>query len=156
MNIVLGNNSFTLLPSVIDDYFTPEHDHHRDSDIAHSMLLTDPGPSYDLVKMQQLGSDPGSGRTFLFIPDRLDIPDSLRGDIASSPQFYLSTLLSASLRNNTDCVQSLTSGDLRLVREDCYSALGECNFETKRIPPYFIYIYLYFLINDAILFGRSN
>ena len=128
MNVILDNNSFTLLPSVIDDYFTP--DHQQAGADTHSLLLPDPDPSPDLINLQLLGSDPGSGRTFLFIPDKLDFPDSLRDNIASSGQFYLSTLLSASLRNNTECVKSLTSGDLRLAREGCYSALGE--FVTQR------------------------
>ena len=122
VNVILDNNSFTLLPSVIDDYFTPDDGDGADT---HSILLRDPDPSPDLINLQLLGSDPGAGRTFLFIPDKLDIPDNLRDTIASSGQFYLSTLLSASLRNNTECVKSLTTGDLRLAREDCYSALGE-------------------------------
>ena len=91
VNVILDNNSFTLLPSVIDDYFTPDDGDGADT---HSILLRDPDPSPDLINLQLLGSDPGAGRTFLFIQTNwtlLTISGTTSRHLASStcPPFSL-------------------------------------------------------------------
>ena len=99
MNLEVGGGLYTLLPSVTDHYFTPA----PEAAALRSVLLSRGGAvtSRGLVTTQQLTSGslapgPSSGRTFLYVPDLLE------AEVASvaSCQFSLSTLLSASLRNN--------------------------------------------------------
>ena len=97
MNLEVGGGLYTLLPSVTDHYFTPA----PEAAALRSVLLSRGGAvtSRGLVTTQQLTSGslaPGPGRTFLYVPDLLE------AEVASvaSCQFSLSTLLSASLRNN--------------------------------------------------------
>ena len=97
MNLEVGGGLYTLLPSVTDHYFTPA----PEAAALRSVLLSRGAAvtSRGLVTTQQLTSGslaPGSGRTFLYVPNLLE------AEVASvaSCQFSLSTMLSASLRNN--------------------------------------------------------
>ena len=97
----MGGGLYTLLPSLTDHYFTPA----PEAAALRSVLLSRGGAvtSRGLVTTQQLtsgslgpGPGSGSGRTFLYVPDLLEAEVAT----VASCQFSLSTLLSASLRNN--------------------------------------------------------
>ena len=131
VNVEIDENIFTIVASVADHYFTPQHHQH---DVKSSAVINpDSTSSPELVTVQLLGhqdqsrqkrSKRSQSRTYLFHYSNLNTTSSLTDKIHSSPQFYLSTLLSASLSNNSDCVRSLQSEELSLVKRGCYSGLG--------------------------------
>ena len=123
-----GDNKFLLLPSITDDYFMEKEDdigdvrereRERGSRLINSIQL---GRNNSL-----LGRRTNKGNTFLFSLSADLLSPSLRADLARAPRLYLSTFLSAALKDNTACLEYLQRGGLQF-REDqgqCFTALGE-------------------------------
>ena len=126
-----GGNKFLLLPSITDDYFMEEEDdvgdvrergrRGRSGDQDWSHLIN----SFQLGRNNsRLGRRNNKGNTFLFSLSPALLTPRLRADIARAPHLYLSTFLSAALRENTDCVEYLQQGGLQFREDQCFTALG--------------------------------
>ena len=108
-----------------DDYFTPTE---KEGNGKHTLLFKYK-PSYELINIEEIGSNAKEGnsnigRTYIFVHDKLNISALLKENIQNAPQFYLSTLLSATLHNNTECIDDLMSGNLVFANFGCFHALG--------------------------------
>ena len=128
-----GDNKFLLLPSITDDYFTER----EEADVVGVVDVRErERPGYqdwsDLINATQLGRNNrrlgrrnNKGNTFLFSLSPLLLTARLRSDMARAPHLYLSTFLSAALKDNTDCVEYLQTGGLHFTEDQCFTALGE-------------------------------
>ena len=108
-----------------DDYFTPIE---KEGKGKHTLIFKYK-PSHELINIEEIGSNAmegnsNIGRTYIFVHDKLNISSLLKENIQNAPQFYLSTLLSATLHNNTECIDDLMSGNLVFVNFGCFHALG--------------------------------
>ena len=126
-----GDNKFVLLPSITDDYFTEREE---DDDVGDERERERPGEQgwSDLINAIQLGRNnsrlgrrTSKGNTFLFSLSPLLLTARLRSDIGRAPHLYLSTFLSAALKDNTACVEYLQAGGLQFTEDQCFTALGE-------------------------------
>ena len=124
VNVEVGLNKFVIFPSVTDNYFTMREE-------TRPVISSTAGPGWsDLINstqlgrnMSRLGRKNNKGRTFLFSLSLTKVSARLRSDIERAPHLYLSTFLSAALKDNRRCVDYLQSGSL-LFTEKCFTALG--------------------------------
>ena len=143
-----GDNKFVLLPSITDDYFTEREEADDDVDVVDVRERERPGHQdwSDLINATQLGRKNSrlgrrnnKGNTFLFSLSPLLLTPRLRSDMARAPQLYLSTFLSAALKDNTDCVEYLQTGGLHFTEDQCFTALGESQTLSSLMFPLMIF-----------------
>ena len=118
VNVEVGLNKFVILPSVTDNYFTMREETRSVISSTDLINRTQLGRN-----MSRLGRKNNKGRTFLFSLSLTKVSARLRSDIERAPHLYLSTFLSAALKDNRRCLDYLQSGSL-LFTEKCFTALG--------------------------------
>ena len=129
VNVEVEDNVFVILPSITDDYFTMKTDDVQQENVSQLMLA---GPDWsELINCRQLGRNTSrlgrrnnKGKTFLFSLSTAQVSASLRSDIERAPQLYLSTFLSAALKDNVRCVEYLQAGGLTFRQDRCLTAVG--------------------------------
>ena len=139
-----GDNKFLLLPSITDDYFMEKEDDIGDGEMERVMER-----GSHLINSIQLGRNNSllgrrnnKGNTFLFSLSADLLSPSLRADLARAPRLYLSTFLSAALKDNTACLEYLQRGGLQFREEQgqCFTALGEL---AQSSLPHHVYIFYF-------------
>ena len=120
VNVEVDHNQFVILPSVTDNYFTSREREGSPVEEGWRGLIS----STELGRNNsRLGRRNNKGKTFLFSLSPGKVSARLRSDIERAPHLYLSTFLSAALKDNRRCVEYLQSGSL-LFTEKCFTALG--------------------------------
>ena len=109
INIDVAGNSFVLLPSVTDHYFTIDNKKDDLVNLVKEEGYMDPSNMFKLLQLDVENNEnkevKNSAKTFLVLPDYTHLSYGLLSSIEQYPSFYLSTLLSASLHLQDKCLQ---------------------------------------------------
>lgn len=128
INIEIAGNSFVLLPSVTDHYFTIDVNNY---DLTNLVNKEGSLESSSIFKLLQLSTedDPNeevknAAQTFLVLPLYQNLSSHLSSYINQYPEFYLSTLLSASIHKQNKCIEDLENENIKYVKQGCIHFLG--------------------------------
>ena len=128
INIDIAGNSFVLLPSVTDHYFTIDDTNNELVNNVNNEGFMDPSHLFKLLQLNDKNNEKkeveNSAKTFLVLPDYKKLPHNLLSSIEQYPSFYLSTLLSASLHQQDKCLQDLEDDNIHYFTEGCFTFLG--------------------------------